>query len=79
MNRILLARKGEASPATSHYGGESRFQERRVIELPAIALGGETRLWLRPAQEGYSRRDTSLIRTSPAPRPAQGLLFSAVR
>lgn len=43
MNRILLAQKGEAFPATSHYGGESRFQERRVVELPPIVLGGDSR------------------------------------
>lgn len=38
MSLDLLARKGEANPATTHHGGESRFQARRVIVLPPIAL-----------------------------------------
>lgn len=38
MSLDLLARKGEANPATTHHGDESRFQARRVIVLPPIAL-----------------------------------------
>lgn len=38
MTEGLLARKGEANPATTHHGGESRFQARRVVVLPPIAL-----------------------------------------
>lgn len=51
MSIDLLARKGEANPATTHHGGESRFQARRVVVLPPIAFhraltserGGEPR------------------------------------
>jgi len=38
MTEGLLARKGEANPATTHHGGESRFQAQRVVVLPPIAL-----------------------------------------
>lgn len=38
MHEGLLARKGEANPATTHHGGESRFQARRIVVLPPIAL-----------------------------------------
>lgn len=60
MDRIILARKGEACPATSHYGGESRFQERRVIELPAIALGGDIRSLRRSPNEDQGRPASGL-------------------
>ncbi len=55
MSTHLLARKGEANPATSHPGGESRFQARRVIVLPQLSLKAE------------ANRDR---RPSPLPKPA---------
>jgi len=38
MSQALLARKGEANPAATHHGGESRFQAQRIVVLPPIAL-----------------------------------------
>lgn len=64
MNRFLLARKGEAFPATTHYGGESRFQERRVIELPAIALGSENRAHARSLPHNHIQRAAGLSAAS---------------
>lgn len=61
----LLARKGEANPATTHHGGESRFQARRVVVLPPIALhrphnGDATRI-------GGPRRAANMARPFRAP------------
>lgn len=38
MTEEFLAQKGRAEPAASHPGGESGFQNRRTIVLPAIAI-----------------------------------------
>jgi hypothetical protein len=65
MSEGLLARKGEANPATTHHGGESRFQARRIIVLPPIPLQ-------RPAdstspQEKLPRRAANMAKPAKPP------------
>jgi hypothetical protein len=65
MSEGLLARKGEANPAAAHHGGESRFQARRVIILPSIALQHSDR---HPGTRNRGMRHPALMTELPSPR-----------
>lgn len=65
MSAGFLARKGEANPAATHHGGESRFQARRVIVLPPIALHREH--GRAPSATDVPRRAADMSRPRRAP------------
>lgn len=65
MTEVLLARKGEANPATTHHGGESRFQAQRVVVLPPIALHRMTAMDV--GQHRLPRRAANMAKPFRAP------------